>query len=125
MEDYKLGKIIKNQGIEIQLILHQLNEAREELKKSLKRRKEIAIEKNDTQYREIDTTQLFANGDSNEFDAAIVDLMEKNRAQIEDIKILKLEKESQAILLCEVTEQKKKAMEDKAMIEDDKRILAN
>ena len=29
------------------------------------------------------------------------------------------------MMLCEVTEQKKKAIEDKAMIEEDKRILAN
>ena len=48
MKVYKLGKIIKNQGIEIQLILHSLEEAREELRKSLKRRKEIAIVENDT-----------------------------------------------------------------------------
>ena len=48
MEVYKLGKIIENQGIEIQLILHQLVKAREELKKSLKRRKEISIIENDT-----------------------------------------------------------------------------
>ena len=79
MEVYKLGKIIENQGIEIQLILHQLDQAREELRKSLKRRKEISIAKNDTQYKEIDTTKLFSNGDSNEFDVAIADLMEKNR----------------------------------------------
>ena len=125
MEVYKLGKSIENQGIKIQLILHQLDEAREELKKSLKRRKEIAIAKNDTQYKEIDTTKLFANGDSNEFDAAIANLIEKNRVQAEEIKNLKLEQESQAILLYEVTEQKKKAMEDNAMIEEEKRIMNN
>ena len=43
-----MGKIIENQGIEIQLILHSLDEAREELRKSLKRRKDIAIAENDT-----------------------------------------------------------------------------
>ena len=79
MEVYKLGKISENQGIEIHLILHQLNQAREDLKNSLKRRKEIAIVENDTQYKEIDTNKLFASGDSKEFDATIVDLMEKNR----------------------------------------------
>ena len=56
MEVYKLRKIIENQGIEIQLILHSLDEAEEELRKSLKRRKEISIVENDTQYKEIDTT---------------------------------------------------------------------
>ena len=115
-----MGNIIENQGIQIQLILHQLDEAREELKKSLKRRKEIAIAENVTQYKEIDTTKLFVYGDSNEFDATVTDLMEKNRFQAEEIRNLKLEKESQAILLCEVTEQKKKAMEEKDIIEEDK-----
>ena len=51
--------------------------------------------------------------------------MEKNRAQAEEIKSLKIEKESQAMMLCEVTEQKKRAIEDKVMIKDDKRNLAN
>ena len=60
-------------------MLHSLDEAREELRKFLKRRKEIAIVDNDTQYKEIDTTKLFSNGDSNEFVVAIIDLIEKNR----------------------------------------------
>ena len=125
MEVYKLGKIIENQGIEIQLILHQLNEAREEFKKSLKKRKEISIEQNNTQYKEMDTNKLFDNGYSNEFDATIKDLMETNRTKVKEIRNLKLEQESQAILLCEVTKQKKKVVEDKDMIEDDKRVLTS
>ena len=55
----------------------------------------------------------------------IADLMEKNRAQVEEIISLKIEKESQAMMLCEITEQKKRAIEDKVMIEDDKRNIAN
>ena len=51
--------------------------------------------------------------------------MEKNRAQVEEIRSLKIEKELQAMMLCEVTKQKKRAIEDKAMIEDDKRNLEN
>ena len=112
MEVYKLGKIIENQEIEIHLILHSLEEAREELRKSLKRRREIAIVENDTQYKEIDTSKVFANGDNKEFDATIENLMEKNRAQAEEITSLKIEQESQAMMLCEVTEQKKRAIED-------------
>ena len=46
----------------------------------------------------MDTTKLFANGDSNEFDAKVVGSMEKNRIQDEEIKNLKLEQESEAIL---------------------------
>ena len=51
--------------------------------------------------------------------------MEKNRAQAKEIRNLKLEQESQAILLCEVTKKKKKAIKDKIILEEDKRILAN
>ena len=104
--------------------MHSLEEAREELRKSLKRRREISIAKNDTQYKEIDTSKVLTNGDTKEFDATIANLMEKNRAQEEEIRSLKIEKESQAMMLYEVTEQKKGAIEDKAMIEDDKRNLA-
>ena len=67
--------------IYVHLALHKVEEAREELRKSLERRKEIAIAKNDIHYKEIDTTQVFAKGDSKEFDAAIAGLMEKNKVQ--------------------------------------------
>ena len=62
-------EIMENQKIEIHLILHSLEEAREELRKSLKRRKDIALAENDTQYQEIDSTELFAYGNTSEFDA--------------------------------------------------------
>ena len=38
--------------------------------------------------------------------------MEKNRAQVEEIRSLKIEKESQAMMLCEITKQKKREIED-------------
>ena len=74
------------------------------MRKFLKRRREIAIAKNDTQYKEIDTSKVFSNGDSKDFDTAIEDLMEKNRAQVEEIISLKIKQESQAMMLCKVTE---------------------
>ena len=95
------------------------------MKSSLKRRKEIAIVGNNTHYKDIDTSELFTDVNQSEFDVAIVELMEKNRAQEEEIRNLKLEQESQAILVCELTEQKKKAMEDKTLLEEDKRILTH
>ena len=125
MEVFKLGKIINNQVIKVHLTLHNLEEAREELRKSLKRRKDIAIAENDTHYKEIDTTKVFANGDFKEFDAEIAELMEKNRAQAKEIRSLKIEQESQAMMLCEIIEQKKRDIEDRAMLEDEKRSLAN
>ena len=51
--------------------------------------------------------------------------MEKNRIQVEEIRSLKIEHESEAMMLCEIIEQKKRAIEDRAMLEDDKRNLAN
>ena len=94
MEVFKLGKIIENQVIDVHLTQHKVEEAREELRKSLKRRKDIAIAENDIHYKEIDTTQVFANGDSKEFDVAIAKLMEKNRTQVKEIRSLKMEQES-------------------------------
>lgn len=119
MEFLKLGKIIDNHVINVHIALHKLEEVNEELRKSLKRRKEIAIAENDIHYKDIDTSQVFSNGDSKEFGAVIEKLMEKNRAQVEEIRLLKLEQESQAIMLCEVTRQKKRAIEYKAIIEYD------
>ena len=46
MEVFKLGKIIENQVIDVHLTLHKVEKAREELRKSLKTRKEIAIAEN-------------------------------------------------------------------------------
>ena len=125
MEVFKLGKIIENQVIDVHLALHKVEEAGEELRKSLKRRKEIAIAENDIHYKEIDTTEVFAKGDTKEFDAAIAKLMEKNRVQPEEIRSLKMEHESQAMMLCEITEKKKREIEDRVMLEDDKINLAN
>ena len=56
MEVFKLGKIINNQVIDVYLTLHKVEEVREELKKSFKRRKDIAIAENDIHYKEINTT---------------------------------------------------------------------
>ena len=71
MEVFKIWKIIDNKVIDVQLALHKVEEAKEELKKSLKRKKEIAIAENDIHYKEIDTSQVFSNWDSKEFDVAI------------------------------------------------------
>ena len=51
--------------------------------------------------------------------------MEKNRAQAEEIRSLKMEQESQAMMLYEITEQKKRVVEERAMLEDGQRNLAN
>ena len=81
-----------------------MEEDSEELRISLKIRKDIAIAENDTQYKKIDTTKVFTNQDSKKLDAAIADLVEKNKVQAEEIRTLKIGQESQAMMLCEVIE---------------------
>lgn len=78
MEEYLLGKIIENWMIEIHIILKQIEGAREELRKSLTKRKEIAIQQNDTQYKEVDTKGLLDNGKTSVNSEAIIKLLEKN-----------------------------------------------
>ena len=113
-----MGKVIKNKKIELCLFLDQLHEQIEELQYSMKRRKELAIEKNDTHYQEEDATDLFEEGSSSEFDVSVVDMMEKNGALTKEVKNLKIKQEFQSLLLCEVTEWKNK-------FEDNKIILTN
>ena len=50
--------------------------------------------------------------------------MEKNRAQAEEIRSLKMEQESQAMMLCEITKLNKRVVEDRDMLEDNMRNLA-
>ena len=49
--------------------------------------------------------------------------MEKNCVLTEELGNLKREQEAQSILLFETTKLKKKVEEDRAMIEEDKRVL--
>ena len=48
--------------IDFHLTLYKVEEAREELRRSLKRRNDIAIAENDIHYKDIDITQVFSNG---------------------------------------------------------------
>ena len=96
-----MGKIIQNQMIEIQLVLHQLTDARNILKESLKKRKEMAIQQGDTQWKEPYIARLFNDGKSSEYDEAIVDLREKKNAPNEEVINLKREHEIQVVRLRE------------------------
>ena len=125
MEAYMLSKTIENQKIDIQLLLHQLKDSRDILLQSMKKRKDMAIQSNESNFKEEETTRLFDNGNPSECDTTIVGLMEKNNTLKEEVTNLKREHEMQAIRLCEETEQRKKAIEDKVMIEDDMKMLRN
>ena len=104
MEVYKLGKVNLEPGDWYTLCCRQLGGSQRRIEKILEKKEGIAIAENDTHYKEIDTTKVFSNGYTQNFDVAIVDLVEKNRAQVEEIRSLKIEQESQAMMLCEITE---------------------
>ena len=121
MEAYKLGKVTKNQKIDLHLAFEKVKVVKEELEKSLKRRKEMTIQKNDTQYKEERNEDLCDEGRSNEIDVAIPYLLDKKKILNEQVRALKKEHEIKSIRLCEVTVQKKKDEEEKVMVDDDKR----
>lgn len=56
---------------------------KEKFKDSLRKRRELAHQQNDTQYQEEDFEELFEGSISNEPEAAISYLMEKNQTLIE------------------------------------------
>ena len=82
----------------------------------------MAIQQGDMQYQELDIAGLFDEGNSSEYDEAIVDLMEKNNSLNEEVRNLKREQETQSILLCETIELKNKVEEDRVIIEEYKRL---
>ena len=125
MEAYLLSKTIENQKIDIQLLLHQLRDARDILLQSMKRRKDMAIQSNESNFKEEDITRLFDDGNPREYDSTIADPIEKNNTLKEEVKNLKREHEIQAIRLYEEIEQRKKDIEEKVSIKDDIRVLIN
>ena len=112
MEIFKLEKAIENEKLDFEMALVQLKEAKEHLSLSLKRRKELARQMNDHQYVEEKIEDLLPSSNSDEADQAIKELLEKNGSLQEEIRKLKREQEIQSIRLCEVLEQRNKAIED-------------
>ena len=84
----------------------------------------MAIQPNDTLYKEVDVKDLFNSGNTSDSDATIIDLLEKNKFLSKEFRELTREQEIQSVRLCEVTEQKKKDEEDKIMAKEDKRQMA-
>lgn len=110
--------------IEIQIILEQLDTTNKELKKTLKRRKEIAIQKNVILYKQVDIEGLLNSRKTGSNDEALIEILEKNSALIKEEKDLKRIQNIQLVTLYEAMEKKKKAMEDKLITEEDKRQMA-
>lgn len=121
MEAFKLDKITDKKVIDIQLILQQLEIPKKELKKSLKRRKELAIKDTKNYYEEFETEGMFETINSN--DTTFVELLDKNKILKEEVRGLKRKHGIQSVRLCEVTEKKKKVEEDKVVSKEDKRLM--
>ena len=97
MEIFRLDKDIENEKLDLEMALAQLNEAKEHLSQSLRRRMELAKEMNDHQYFETKIEDLFPSSSSNEANEAnnaIKELLEKNGSLQEEVRMLKREQES-------------------------------
>ena len=93
--------------------MNQIKKLKEQFSNSLKRRKELAVQRKDQTYIEQRIEDLCKERSSDEFDATIEDLLGKNINLHEEIINLKREKEIHSVRLCVVIEQKDKA-EDNA-----------
>ena len=84
----------------------------EKISKSLKRRKDLAIQMNDHLYIEEIIEDLHSTSSSDEVKEAIKELLEKNGSLQEEVRKLKTEQEIQLVRLCEVMEEKNKTKEE-------------
>lgn len=109
--------------IEIHIILHLLEGVGEEIRKSLRKRKEMDIQQNDTLNKEIDTKGLLDSRKVGDNDTTIAELLEKNNILRREVKGLKRKQETQSVRLCEVTEKKRKVEKEKIMAKEDKRQM--
>ena len=93
MEVFKLDKEIDNEKLDLELAIGQLKQAKEQLSQSLKRRKDLAIKMNDQLYVEERVEDIYLEGNSNEANEAIKELLEKNGTLQEEVRKLKREQE--------------------------------
>ena len=78
MEIFRLDKAIDNAKLDLGLAIGQLKKEKQQLSQSLKRRKDLAIKMNDQLYVEERVEDIYPEGNSNESNEAIKELLEKN-----------------------------------------------
>ena len=96
MEVFRLDKAIENEKLDLEMAMAQLNETKEHLSQSLRRRKEFAREMNDHQYVETKIEDLFpsrSSNEANEENNAIKELLEKNGSLQEEVRMRRREQE--------------------------------
>ena len=108
MEVFKLDKAIDNEKLDLVLAIGKLKKEKEQLSQSLKIKKDLAIKMNDQLYVEERVEDTYLEGNSNEANEAIKELLEKNGTLHEGVRKLKREQEIQSVRLCEVLEEKNK-----------------
>ena len=77
MEIFRLDKAIENEKLDLEMAIIELNEAKEHLSQSLKRRKELANQMNDLKYVEEKIEDFFPSSSLDEAKNAIKELVEK------------------------------------------------
>ena len=93
MKVYRLEKTIENEKLDLELAIGNLRKEKEHLSQSLQRRKELAVQLNENLYIEEIIEDLCQERSSNEVDATIKDILEKNLTLQEEVRKLKREKE--------------------------------
>ena len=78
----------------------------------MQRRKDLVAQMNDNIYIEERIDDICQVRNSDEADATIKDLLEKNLTLHEEVRKLKREQEIQSVRLCELVEEKDKAKEE-------------
>ena len=78
MEIFRLDKAIDNEKLDLEMAITQLNKAKEKLSQFLKRRKDLAIQRNDHLYIEERIEDLHPSSSSDEANEVIKELLEKN-----------------------------------------------
>ena len=112
MEVFKFDKAIDNEKLDLELAIGQLKKAKEQLSQSLKRRKDLAIKMNDQLYVEERVEDIYPEGNSNEANEAIKELLEKKGILQEEVKKMKREQKIKSVRLCEVLEENNKLKEE-------------
>ena len=92
MEVFRLDKEIDNDKLDLELAIGQLKQEKEQLSQSLKRRKDLAIKMNDQLYVEERVEDIYPEGNSNEANEAIKELLEKN-GTLQEVRKLRREQE--------------------------------
>ena len=91
MEKLRLDKAINNENLDLEMAISQLKKEKEQLFKSLKRRKELANQMNDLQCIQERIEDFFPSSSSDEANNVIKELLEKCGSLQEEVRKLRRE----------------------------------